>query len=126
MFTDETEAFDKLISARVCIPQGDKMAYGTVARRKRDADGNLIGTSHKNPIEDTSQYEIQFDTGEVETYTANQIAKHVYAIADTEGYSAFVMKDIIDHKKDDTAHQNRLDCVNCPTLCNYASHNPMT
>ena len=23
-------------------------------------------------------------------------------------------------------HQNRLDCVNCPTLCNYASHNPMT
>ena len=64
----ETEAFDKLISARVCIPQGDKMAYGTVARRKRDADGNLIGTSHKNPIEDTSQYEIQFDTGEVETY----------------------------------------------------------
>ena len=99
----ETEAFDKLISARVCIPQGDKMAYGTVARRKRDADGNLIGTSHKNPIEDTSQYEIQFDTGEVETYTANQIAKHVYAIADTEGYSAFVMKDIIDHKKDDTA-----------------------
>ena len=99
----ETEAFDKLISARVCIPQGDKMAYGTVARRKRDADGNLIGTSHKNPIEDTSQYyEIQFDTGEVETYTANQIAKHVYALADTEGYSAFVMKDIIDHKKDDT------------------------
>ena len=37
----ETEAFDKLISARVCIPQGDKMAYGTVARRKRDADGTI-------------------------------------------------------------------------------------
>ena len=52
--------------------------------------GNLIGTSHKNPIEDTSQYEIQFDTGEVETYTANQIAKHVYALADTEGYSALL------------------------------------
>ena len=30
--------------------------------------------------------------------------------------------DVLRHK----GHQNRLDCVNCPTLCNYASHNPMT
>jgi len=99
----ETEAFDKLITARVCIPQGDTKAYGTVARRKRDADGKLIGTSHKNPVEDTSQYEVLFDTGELETYTANQIAAHVYATADTAGYTSFIMKDIIDHKKDDTA-----------------------
>ena len=69
------EAFDKYISARVCLPQGDNMAYGTVKCRKRDASGDLIGKSNQNPIIDTSVYEVQFDTGEVEAYTANKIAK---------------------------------------------------
>jgi hypothetical protein len=38
-------AFDKYVSAKVCIKQGDNMSYGTVKRRKRDSDGNLLGTS---------------------------------------------------------------------------------
>jgi hypothetical protein len=37
------EAFDKYISARMFVPQGDNKAYGTVKRRKRDSDGDLIG-----------------------------------------------------------------------------------
>ena len=48
------EAFNKLVSARVLIPQGDSMNYGTVKRRKRDKNGNLIGHSHSNPMVDTA------------------------------------------------------------------------
>ena len=48
------EAFNKLVSARVLIPQGDNMSYGNVKRRKRDEDGNLIGHSHSNPMVDTA------------------------------------------------------------------------
>ena len=43
-----------LLLSEFAYPQGDKKAYGTLARRKRDADGNLIGTPHKIPVEDTS------------------------------------------------------------------------
>ena len=97
------EAFDKYISARVCIPQGDQMSYGTVRRRKRDSDGNLIGRSNKNPLLDSSIYEVEFDSGETEAYTANIIAEHLYAQVDDEGYTHYILSDIVDHQKDESA-----------------------
>jgi hypothetical protein len=97
------EAFDKYISARVCIPQGDKMSYGTVKNRKRDSDGELIGKSHKNPLLDTSIYEVEFDSGEVEAYHANIIAESIYSTIDADGYTTYMLKEIIDHRSDETA-----------------------
>ena len=97
------EAFDQYISARVCVPQGDNMVYGTVKRRKRDSDGELLGKSHRNPILDTSMYEVEFDSGETEAYHANIIAESIFARIDDDGYTTFLLKEIIDHKKDSTA-----------------------
>ena len=97
------EAFDQYISARVCVPQGDNMVYGTVRRRKRDSDGELIGKSNKNPLLDTSLYEVEFDSGETEAYHANIIAESIFARVDDDGYTTFMLKEIIDHKKDATA-----------------------
>ncbi len=73
------EAFDQYISARVCIPQGEHKSYGTIVARKRDADNNLIGHSHSNPFLNTAMYEVKFDTGESEAYSANMIAEAIYA-----------------------------------------------
>jgi hypothetical protein len=81
------EAFDKYISSRVCIPQGDSMVYGTVKCRKRDQDGELIGRSNKNPLLDTSVYEVELDTGDTEAYYhANIIAESIYSQVDGDGY----------------------------------------
>ena len=46
------EAFDKYILAKVCLPRGDNMAYGTVVKRSRDEDGNFVGKSNNNPVLD--------------------------------------------------------------------------
>lgn len=97
------EAYDRYITARVCVPQGDQMSYGTVRRRKRDQSGELIGNSSSNPILDTSIYEVEFDSGETEAYSANIIAEHIYSQIDEEGYTHYMLDEIIDHRKDDTA-----------------------
>lgn len=93
------EAFDKYISSRVWLPKGDDMAYGTVRRRKRDQDGNLIGRSHSNPMVDTSLYEVEFDDGDVEAIAANEIAEHIYAQVDNDGWTTHLVVEIIDHEK---------------------------
>jgi Reverse transcriptase (RNA-dependent DNA polymerase) len=95
---DEVECFDKYISARVCVPQGDKMSFGTVKNRKRDHDGELLGKSNNNPLLDTSIYEVEFDSGEVEAYHANVIAESIYSRVDADGYTTYMLREIIDHR----------------------------
>ena len=51
----------------------------------------------------TSLYEVEFDSGETEAYTANIIAEHIYAQVDEEGYTHHMLDEIVDHMKDDTA-----------------------
>ena len=79
------------------------MAYGTVLKRSRGADGELVGNSNPNPLLDTATYEVKFDDGEVDTYTANIIAEHIYSQVDDDGYNYFVFDEIIDHRSDETA-----------------------
>ncbi|GAX26404.1 hypothetical protein FisN_UnNu099, partial [Fistulifera solaris] len=81
----------------------DSMSYGTVKGRKHDQDGNPIGRYHPNPLLDTALYEIEFDTGEVEAYHANQIAEAIYAEVDDHGRASYVLKEIVDYKKESYA-----------------------
>jgi len=97
------EAFDRHISARVRVPGGDDWACGTVKRCKRDADGNLIGNANKNPLLDTSIYEVELDEGEVEAFSANTIAEHICSQVDNEGCTHCTLTEIIDHRKDSSA-----------------------
>jgi hypothetical protein len=97
------EAFDKYISARVCIPQGDNMSYGMVINRKRNLDGELVGHSSDDPFRDTSVYHVRFDSGEVEEYTANLIAESLYEQLDPEGNMQLELAEIVDHRTNDNA-----------------------
>ena len=99
----QQEAFDCYISARVRVPRGDDWAYGTVKRRKRDADGNLVGNANKNPLLDTSIYEVELDDGQREAFSANIIAEHIYSQVDGEGFTHYTLSEIVDHKKDASA-----------------------
>jgi hypothetical protein len=94
------DAFDKYISARLILPDAEGVnRSGKIMRRKRDHDGNLIGRSNRNPILDTSLYEIEFDDGQTGTYAANIVAENIFEQLDDEGQAHTLFSEIVDHKK---------------------------
>lgn len=92
------EAYDQYLTAEVMLPHGGEMAQARVISRKRDADGNLIGTRNPNPILDTRLYEVEYPDGSTEAVTANLIAENLYAQVDEEGRSFAILGDIVDHR----------------------------
>ena len=49
---------------------------------------------------DGSGFEVEFEDGHHEIYTANQIAAEIYASVNSEGYRTYIMKEIVDHDED--------------------------
>ncbi len=47
------KAGDDYIQASIMIPPGSTFAHGTVVSHKRDAEVNIIGRAHDNPILDS-------------------------------------------------------------------------
>ena len=88
------------------LPLGDQKISGKVKRRKRNQDGNIIGTPSNNPILDTTLYEVEFDDGHVESYAANLIAENIYEQLDDDGNVYKSIDQIIDHRKDASTLQN--------------------
>jgi hypothetical protein len=80
MFT--IDAFDKYIGAQLDLPLQDAMAAATVVGRKRDSEGNLVGSSNANPLLDTRVYEVVFPDGSTEEFRQFNI-----------------MEELIDHRK---------------------------
>ena len=56
---------DKYVNASVMFPRGSSYANGKVIGRKRDADGNSVGSKNGNSILDTREYRVDFDDEEV-------------------------------------------------------------
>ena len=54
-------------------------------------------------------YEIEFDDGSVQEYSANVIAENMLSQEDDEGYSTTMMEAIVDFKKDDAVAVPRSD-----------------
>ncbi len=100
-FTEET--YDAYIGAELLIPHGDTFITGRVIKRTRDEEGNPIGRRHTNPLLDTQRYEVEFGDGSTSEYTANLVAKNIYAQCDDEGKKHMVFKEIVDHRKDQSA-----------------------
>ena len=100
----EVSTYDQYIGAELILDAGPEGSprRGTVVKRARNSDGNLIGRGHGNPILDTRRYIIDVE-GQQQEYAANQIAENLYSQVDTEGRRQLVMKAIIDHRKDGNA-----------------------
>lgn len=98
------DMFNKYLSANVILPDNDGvLKHATVKRRARDDDGNLIGHGHRNPILDTSLYDVEFEDGDIHTYTANVIAEALYEQVDEEGQRHLIFEGIVDHKRGEDA-----------------------
>ena len=100
------EAFDKYLTAQVLLPRdGETYQSGTVVRRVKDDASNPIGQRSQNPILDTCQYEVSFPDGSTQSYTANTIAKNLHAQIDDEGRQFSILKEIVDHRSNNSAIQ---------------------
>ena len=69
------EASDNYVNANVMLPLGDSLSRGRVVEQKRDANGNVMKCANDNPIRDTRQYVVKFDSGEVTELTSNVISQ---------------------------------------------------
>ena len=97
------EAGDLYIGAEILLPRGDQMARGHVVARIRDANGNMMGRYHTNPILDMRKYQVEFAGGEVTELTANIIAESMYAQCDLEENEYLLLDVLVDYFKDNKA-----------------------
>ena len=82
------------------LPRGSEFKQAVVRGRKRHQDGAIKGTRNENPLLDTRTYDVEFDDGEVNEYTANVIAENMVSQIDRDGQETRLIADIIDYKKD--------------------------
>ena len=88
---DQTEpetaaTFDPMLQVEIIIPDGeDGQRIGTVTQRKRDSEGNLIGTRNSNPLLDTRIYRVRFADGQEEDISYNLLMEHLYSQTDADG-----------------------------------------
>ena len=82
---DPFQSFDKYIGAEVLLPIDNEMKTRKVRECKQHADGSGVGTSHENPLFDTRQYIVAFPDDAEKEYTANTIAKNMYAQCNPNG-----------------------------------------
>ena len=91
------------IGAEILLPRGDVMARGHVVARTRDANGNLMGKSHTNPIFNKRTYQVEFAGDEVTKFTTNVIAESVYAKCNLEGNEYLLIDALVDYHRDNNA-----------------------
>jgi hypothetical protein len=101
---DDEEAIDKYLNVELIMDVGtNDERRGRVVKRSRGLDGEPIGRSHNNPLFDTREYEVEFTDGSREKYQANIIAENMFAQVDSEGNQYLLLKEITDHKHDNSA-----------------------
>ena len=94
------------------LPVSSIQQQGHVIRRKRNHAGNPVGKYSSNPYHDTSLYDVEFNDGHVESFTANLIPEHIYEQLDDNGNHFHLIEEIIDHRKDKrTVLQENKTCM---------------
>jgi hypothetical protein len=100
-YPDE-DTYEQYLTTQVLLPRGDSYEKGTVIRRKRDYEGNLIGRSNTNPILVTRVIEVQFPDGHIAEYSTNVLAENLISMVDDEGFETSIFKRIVDHRCDNS------------------------
>jgi hypothetical protein len=99
----DADTYDRYLNAEIIVDRDGEPIRARVVKRARSETGASIGQFHANPLFDTREYDCIFDDGTLERYTANIIAENLYSQCDSDGHSFLVLKEIIDHSKDNSA-----------------------
>ena len=94
---------DSMIGVKVPLPHGGELLEGTVRKRKRTSDGELLGTANSNLALDSRIYEVEFPDGSYQDYATNTLVENLCAHVDSDGMHHTLLKGIVDHKKMDNA-----------------------
>ena len=97
------EVGDYYIGAEIMSPRGDQMARSHVVGRTWDANINVMGRSHTNPILDMKMYQVEFTWSKVTELTANVIAESMYAQCNSDRYEYWLLDVLVDYQKDNKA-----------------------
>jgi hypothetical protein len=126
---DELEAAevaeDFLVNSKVLLPVGNSQELARVLHRKRDADGKVMGTAHRNPVLDSHVYEVRFPDRRTEELAANVIAEAVYAQCDANGNQYVLLDAIVDYRKDPSvvvARDDQVTIVDGKKIVKHSTH----
>ena len=91
---------DQYPDGEMMLPIGNQLGRGNIVAQKRDANGNVNGTTHTNPIQDTKLYQVEFPRSKNTELTTNVIEESVYAQCDAEGNQHLFLDLLVDHLND--------------------------
>ena len=91
------------IGAKILLPRVDKMARSHVVAWSHNANQNVMGRAHMNPILDTQMYQVEFTGGKVTELTTNAIAESMYAQCDGDGNEYLLLDALVNYQKDNRA-----------------------
>ena len=101
---DEINGLEMFLDAEVMLPKdGVHMQAARVVGRSKDSNGKTIGLFNSNPILNTQVYNVMFPDGSIKQYGANIIAENIFSQVDEHGYRYQLLRNIVNHKRDETA-----------------------
>ena len=96
-----SDSYDTYIGADLNLPDANGNAvYGRVKKRVRNNYGQSVGVVNRNPLLDTSKYEVDYHNGYIEEMTTNQISKNVLSQIESQDNHFLLLKEINDNWKD--------------------------
>jgi hypothetical protein len=113
------EEMDKYLFKELHLPRGGKFAKARVLKHSCNGYRVPTGYCHENSILDTPQYEVEFQDGSIDTYTANVIVENLSAMVDPKGLKHSLFSGIIDHRYAGDARGESYtdeDCIEQPRM----------
>jgi len=95
----EPDIYDELLLAEPVLQQDGVYARAKIIGRKRDANGNLIGSYNPNPLLNTRIYLTSFPNGHVAKFSANLISESIYNNISEDGTDELFFNAIIGHEQ---------------------------
>ena len=94
------EVGDHYIGAEVLLPRGDKVTRGHVVAQSHDANGNIMGKAHVNPILDNRMYKVKLIGGRVTELIAKIISESIYAQCDADRNEYLLLDSVVNYFND--------------------------
>ncbi|CAJ1941927.1 unnamed protein product, partial [Cylindrotheca closterium] len=105
--TTETDDIDaqNYVNMEIGLRRGQEgeLQRAVVRRRIVDAEGNPIGVANNNQLLDTRQYEVEYEDGGTEIFSANLLAENLLAQVDEHGHKHLLMEEITEHRSNEKA-----------------------
>jgi hypothetical protein len=95
----EEDSYDELLMTVPIIQRDGQTLRAKIIGRKRDTNGDVIGTYNPNPILNTRIYLAEFPDGHIQELSTNTVIESIYSQIDDKGYDNTLFQDIKEHRR---------------------------